>query len=49
MINGANRYARASVVLMATADDNNDAPWGDVKRQPVVGGNWKSNGDRDFA
>lgn len=21
---------------------------GDVKRDPVVGGNWKSNGDRDF-
>lgn len=26
-----------------------EGSWGDVKRDPVVGGNWKSNGDMDFA
>ena len=30
--------------MMATPEGS----WGDVERQPVVGGNWKSNGDMDF-
>lgn len=32
------------MVMMATPEGS----WGDVKRDPVVGGNWKSNGDMDF-
>ena len=47
MINGANRYARASVALMAVSDSA-EGSWGDVKRQYVVGGNWKSNGTKSF-
>lgn len=35
---------RSRVVMNAVPEGS----WGDVKRQPVVGGNWKSNGDRDF-
>lgn len=39
------RHGRASrLVMMATPEGS----WGDVKRDPVVGGNWKSNGDIDF-
>ena len=39
------RHGRASrLVMMATPEGT----WGDVKRDPVVGGNWKSNGDIDF-
>lgn len=39
------KHGRASrLVMMATPEGS----WGDVKRQPVVGGNWKSNGDMDF-
>jgi len=33
---------------MAAAGDVPEGSWGDAKRAPVVGGNWKSNGDRDF-
>lgn len=39
------RASRASTILMAVPEGS----WGDVKRDPVVGGNWKSNGDMDFA
>lgn len=37
---------RASTIMMA--GDVPEGSWADVKRQPVVGGNWKSNGDLDF-
>lgn len=47
IINGSNRYARASVAMMAVPDSA-EGTWGDVKRQYVVGGNWKSNGNKDF-
>lgn len=47
MINGANRYARASVAMMAVPESA-EGSWGDVKRQYIVGGNWKSNGNRNF-
>lgn len=36
--------SRTSTILMAVPEGS----WGDVKRAPVVGGNWKSNGDMDF-
>lgn len=39
------KHGRTSrLVMMATPEGS----WGDVKRQPVVGGNWKSNGDVNF-
>lgn len=46
MVNSFQRkHGRASrLVMMATPEGS----WGDVKRDPVVGGNWKSNGDMDF-
>lgn len=47
VINGSNRYARASVALMAVPESA-EGSWGDVKRQYVVGGNWKSNGNKAF-
>lgn len=37
---------RATTIMMA--GDVPEGSWGDVKREPVVGGNWKSNGDLDF-
>ena len=47
---GRNKRApmRSSVVMMAADGDIPEGSWGDVKRMPCVGGNWKSNGDRDF-
>ena len=47
VINGANRYARCSVAMSAVPESA-EGSWGDVKRQYVVGGNWKSNGDKAF-
>lgn len=38
------KSTRTSTILMAVPEGS----WGDVKRAPVVGGNWKSNGDMDF-
>jgi hypothetical protein len=36
---------RASRMVMMAAPEGSS---GDVSRKPVVGGNWKSNGDMDF-
>ena len=39
-----NHGKSSRVVMKATPEGS----WGDVSRKPVVGGNWKSNGDMDF-
>jgi len=38
---------RSLIKLMAVPEVAEDS-WASAKRTPVVGGNWKSNGDRDF-
>lgn len=47
VINGGNRYARASLAMNAVPASA-EGDWGDVKREYVIGGNWKSNGDVSF-
>lgn len=47
IMGGSNRYARASVA-MAALSEAAEGSWGDVQRRYVVGGNWKSNGDKEF-
>ena len=47
IVNGANRHARLSMSL-AAVPESAEGSWGDVKRQYVVGGNWKSNGTKEF-
>ena len=47
LVNGGNRLARLSMSL-AAVPESAEGDWGSVKRQYVVGGNWKSNGTKDF-
>lgn len=47
VVNGGNRYARSALVMSAVPESA-EGDWGDVKREYVIGGNWKSNGDIEF-
>lgn len=47
LVNGGNRLARLSMSL-AAVPESAEGDWGSVKRRYVVGGNWKSNGTKDF-
>lgn len=35
-------------MILAALDKDHEGSWGDVDRNYVIGGNWKSNGDMDF-
>lgn len=47
IVNGANRYSRLSMSL-AAVPESAEGDWANIKRKYVIGGNWKSNGTKEF-